>query len=51
MSSKLKKRIKIEVYLTDKDKNEIQKRADRLDISASDYLKLKALDRLRDEDE
>ncbi|HLG25044.1 MAG TPA: hypothetical protein VI564_09000 [Candidatus Nanoarchaeia archaeon] len=44
----MEKRIKIEVYLNKKDKIEIQKRADKLDISASDYLKLKALDRLKE---
>jgi len=45
-----KKRIKIEVYLTAEDKSEIQKRANKLDISLSDYLKLKALNRLKDYD-
>ena len=50
MSDKHKKRIKIEVYLTEKNKEDIQKRADRLDISASDYLKLKALDRLKEDE-
>ena len=44
----MEKSIKIEVYLNKKDKIEIQKRADKLDISASDYLKLKALDRLKE---
>lgn len=43
-----RKRIKIEVYLTERDKQEIQKRADKLDISSSDYLKLKALDKLKE---
>ncbi|MBN1157701.1 hypothetical protein JXA85_08845 [Candidatus Woesearchaeota archaeon] len=43
-----KQRIKIEVYLTEKDKQEIQRRANQLDISSSDYLKLKALDRLKE---
>lgn len=42
------KRIKIEVYLTQKDKRLILQKANRLDISASDYLKLKALNRLRE---
>ena len=44
------KRIKIEVYLNQKDKNEIIIRAKKLDISASDYIKLKSLDRLREDE-
>jgi hypothetical protein len=44
----MSKRVKIEVYLTQKMKKEIQKRASVLDLSLSDYMKLKALDEIKD---
>ena len=47
----MSRRIKIEVYLNQKDKKIILEKAKKLDISASDYLKLKALNRLKENDE
>ena len=38
------KKVKIDVYLTQEHKKEIEKRAKKLDVSVSDYVKLKALD-------
>mgnify|MGYP002725625438 CR=1 FL=1 len=46
----MSKRVKIDVYLTEKHKKEIQKRAEKLDLSLSDYVKLKALDLIKGED-
>ena len=47
----MSKREKIDVYLTKEYKREIQKRASKVDLSLSDYLKLKALNKLNEEDE
>tara|TARA_Y100000310_G_C20677259_1_gene813804 strand:- start:627 stop:776 length:150 start_codon:yes stop_codon:yes gene_type:complete len=44
----MSKRIKIDVYLSKNHKQEIQKRASLLDLSLSDYMKLKALDLLKE---
>ena len=44
----MSKRVKIEVYLTKEDKKEIQKKANKLDIPLSVYVKLKALDKLKE---
>ena len=44
----MSKRVKIDVYLSKHHKEEIQKRAKNLDLSLSDYLKLKALDLLKE---
>jgi hypothetical protein len=44
----MSRRIKIEVYLTEEHKKEIQKRADKLDLSLSDYMKLKVLDKIKE---
>jgi len=41
-------REKIDVYLSSEHKKEIQKRAKLLDLSLSDYVKLKALDLIKD---
>ncbi len=43
-------RSKIEVYLSDEHKKRILAKAKKFDLSASDYMKLKALDLLKDED-
>ena len=42
-------RVKIEVYLSEAHKKRILDRAKQLDLSLSDYVKLKALDLLNDE--
>ncbi len=42
------RKTKIDVYLTVECKQEIQKRAKELDLSISDYMKLKALNRLKE---
>jgi len=42
------KRTKIDVYLSENHKKEIQKRAAKLGLSLSDYMKLKALDKIRE---
>ena len=42
----MSKRTKIDVYLSKDHKQEIQKKASSLDLSLSDYMKLKALDLL-----
>ena len=44
-------RVKIDVYLDKETKKEILKRSKRFGLSISDYMKLKALDLLRDKDE
>ena len=44
------RRIKIDVYLSKNHKDEILKRAKKLGLSVSDYMKLKALDLLKNED-
>jgi hypothetical protein len=41
-------KLKIDVYLSQEHKKEIQKRAKKLDLSLSDYMKLKALDLLKE---
>lgn len=46
----MRKKLKIDVYINERDKREIQKRAERLDLSLSDYMKLKALDRLKEDE-
>ena len=43
----MSRKVKIDVYLTAEHKKEIEKRAKKLDISLSDYVKLKALDILK----
>lgn len=43
------RKVKIDVYLTQRIKKEIEKRAKALDLSLSDYMKLKALDQLRED--
>ena len=43
--------MKIDVYLTKEQKVEIVKRARKVGLSVSDYMKLKALDKLRSENE
>ena len=45
----MSKRVKIDVYLSSSHKNEILKRAKKLDLSVSDYMKLKALDMIKNE--
>ena len=40
---------KIDVYLSKEHKNEILRRAKKLGLSVSDYMKLKALNLLREE--
>jgi hypothetical protein len=42
-------RVKIDVYLTKEQKKVIERKAKKLDVSLSDYLKLKALGVLEDE--
>ncbi len=44
-------RSKIEVYLSDEHKKRILARAKKFDLSASDYMKLKALNMLKEEPE
>jgi hypothetical protein len=44
-------KVKIDVYLSEEHKKRIQDRASRLDLSLSDYVKLKALDMLKEEKE
>ena len=44
-------RVKIEVYLSEENKKKILSRATKLDLSLSDYMKLKALDILKEEKE
>lgn len=48
--NKKSKRVKIDVYLSEAHKDEIQRRAEALDLSVSDYMKLKALDLLKEGD-
>lgn len=43
-----KKRVKIDVYISQEHKKEILKRAKLMDLSVSDYMKLKALDMLKE---
>ena len=45
------KKVKIEVYLSEEHKKKILARAAKFDLSASDYMKLKALNLLKDEPE
>jgi len=45
----LENRVKIDVYISREHKKEILKRAKLLDLSVSDYMKLKALDLIKDE--
>ena len=45
----LENRVKIDVYISREHKKEILKRAKLLGLSVSDYMKLKALDMLKDE--
>ncbi|NQU79458.1 hypothetical protein HQ545_06850 [Candidatus Woesearchaeota archaeon] len=45
------RKAKIEVYLSEDQKKRIIERAKRLDLSVSDYVKLKALDLLKEEPE
>ncbi len=42
-------KVKIDVYLTEKHKAEIKRKADELDLSLSEYMRLKALDLLRED--
>lgn len=44
-------RVKIDVYLDKASKKEILRRSQSFGLSISDYMKLKALDLLRDKDE
>lgn len=44
----MQKKVKIDVYLTPKHKEEIKKKADALDLTLSEYMKLKALDLLKE---
>ena len=46
--SKKPNRVKIEVYLTKNLKKQIEKRAGQFDLTLSDYMKLKALDKLNE---
>lgn len=41
-------RFKIDVYLTKEQKKEIARRATKIGLSVSDYVKLKSLDLLKD---
>jgi hypothetical protein len=41
-------RVKIDVYLTKEHKAIIKKKAAKLDMSLSDYLRLKALEKIND---
>jgi hypothetical protein len=45
----MSKRVKIDVYLTKEHKEIIRKKASKLDLSLSDYLRLKGLGRLKDD--
>ena len=45
------KRVKIDVYLTSEHKATIKKKAAKLDLSLSVYLKLKALDLIKEEND
>ena len=45
------KKVKIDVYLLPKHKEEIKKKADSLDLTLSEYMKLKALDMLKEKNE
>jgi mobilization protein NikA len=47
----MSRKTKIDVYLSEKHKKAIQKRAQKFDLSVSDYMKLKALDMLNDRPE
>ena len=42
------KKVKIDVYLVKEHKKQIQQRADKMDLSLSDYMRLKALDMLKE---
>jgi len=44
----MSKRVKIDVYLSKEHKNKISIKAKELDLSVSDYMKLKALDMLNE---
>lgn len=44
-------KVKIDVYLSEPHKKRILARAKKLDLSVSDYMKLKALDMLKEEPE
>lgn len=46
----MQRKLKIDVYLTAEHKKKIQKRAKKLGLSLSDYMKLKALDLLKDDE-
>ena len=43
------RKVKIDVYLSEEHKKRIQNRATKFDLSVSDYMKLKALDLLKEE--
>ncbi len=43
------KRVKIDVYVSSEHKRIILKRAKSMDLSVSDYMKLKALDMIKEE--
>ncbi|MEK6938700.1 MAG: hypothetical protein AABX04_06670 [Nanoarchaeota archaeon] len=47
----MSERVKIDVYLDQESKKEILRRSKLFGLSISDYMKLKALDLLRDKDE
>ncbi|MBS3136663.1 hypothetical protein J4401_06955 [Candidatus Woesearchaeota archaeon] len=47
----MQKKSKIDVYLTPEHKAIIQEKAKKLDLSVSDYMKLKALNILKNEEE
>ncbi|MFT4297764.1 MAG: plasmid mobilization protein [Candidatus Woesearchaeota archaeon] len=44
----MQRKSKIDVYLSKEHKKEITKRANKLGLSVSDYMKLKALDLLKE---
>ena len=47
----MQKRYKIDVYLSKEHKEIIRKKADKFGLSISDYVKLKSLDILKEQDE
>jgi len=47
----MSERVKIDVYLDKNSKKEILRRAQAIGLSISDYMKLKALDLLREKNE
>jgi hypothetical protein len=47
----MQKKVKIDVYLIPKHKEEIKKKADALGLNLSEYMRLKALDMLKEKNE